>query len=63
MVIGLLAIAVLGAPMENVAKAQTYYVDADRGDDARSGQSPAEAWRTLETNNLLYKASKYCAPT
>ena len=38
MVIGLLAIAVLGAPMENVAKAQTYYVDADRGDDARSGQ-------------------------
>ncbi len=38
-----------GAPHE--ARAGDYFVDAEKGDDARSGRSPEKAWRSLARIN------------
>src|SRR5262245_41802526 len=53
-----------------VARAATYYVDADSGDDARSGTAVDQAWKSLERANrqvlqpgdqLLFRAgTRYC---
>lgn len=44
----LLLVLSLAAP---IARATTYYVDSREGDDARSGTTPAGAWRSLESVN------------
>jgi len=48
------AFALLTLPVS--ARAATYFVDASRGDDANSGATAAEAWKTLA------KANKAVAP-
>lgn len=50
----LLALLILFAAVP--ATAADYYIDAVRGDDARQGQGPAYAWRTLaRLNNVVLK--------
>ena len=46
--LGAIFLSVLGTPMSG----QTYYVDAQTGNDENSGLSPIEAWKTLRQVNL-----------
>jgi hypothetical protein len=53
----LIAVGYMSCTLDGRKVSQTYYIDAETGDDDQSGHTPDEAWKTLtKVNSIVYHA-------